>query len=186
MNTSPISLQLLTHRLAECPSEFLQPNGVRVGAVVWDTLRELGLAQSRHDMVFYDNGEMSENRLKIVLAACWLLGDDCFPSSAEYSDRAMEFLRDGLQYVSEVVRGEEFVTDADRREELVRMCLDALGLRPENESAEYARDRLTTLSSVERTRVLRATQAAQKRAEDIREAMRKKAAEEAAAKYTRE
>lgn len=186
MNTSAISLQLLTHRLSECPSEFLAPREIQVGAVVWDTLREMGFAQSPHDMVFYDNDEMSENRLKIVLVACWLLGDDSFPMSPEYSDRAMAFLRDGLKDVAEIVKGAEFISDADRREELARMCLDALGLRPENESEEYARDRLTTLSSLERARVLRATQVAQKRAEDIREAMRQKSAAEAAAKYTRE
>ena len=54
------------------------------------------------------------------------------------------------------------------------------------ESEAQAADRLNTLSSVERTHVIQETRAAQERVRQVREAMKKKAAEEAAAAYGRE
>src|SRR2546422_1011214 len=70
--------------------------------------------------------------------------------------------------------------------ELVRFCLRNLGLGPAGESVAQAQDRLTTLDSVELRRVLQDTKKAEERARAIREALAKKAAEEAAAKVTRE
>jgi uncharacterized protein YoxC len=61
-----------------------------------------------------------------------------------------------------------------------------LGLRPGGESESQALDRLTTLNTAERQRVIRAAREAEERARAIREAMAKKAAEEAADKWTRE
>jgi hypothetical protein len=92
----------------------------------------------------------------------------------------------GTEDPAALVNARQWVTDPDRREELARLCLNALGLRPAGESRAEARDRLNTVSSVERRRVLHATRAAELRAAEIREAMRKKAAEEAAARYSPE
>ena len=80
----------------------------------------------------------------------------------------------------------QLVSDPDRREELARLCLRALGLLPAGETAAQAQDRLTTLSTAERQRVIREAREAERRAQKIREAMVKKAAEEAAAKYMRD
>jgi hypothetical protein len=78
------------------------------------------------------------------------------------------------------------VSDPERREELVRLCLAALGLRPAGETEVQAQDRLTASSSVERERVVRATKTQLQHARQVREAMRRKAAEEAAAREIRE
>lgn len=91
-----------------------------------------------------------------------------------------------MEELAALVSADVFVTDPDRREELVRLCLAALGLRPEAESEAQALDRLTTLSSVKREKVIRATKEHLERARQLREAMRRKEAEEAAAKATRE
>jgi hypothetical protein len=64
--------------------------------------------------------------------------------------------------------------------------LRALDLRPAGESVVQAQDRLTTLDSVERVRVIKEARAAEERARKIREEMARKAAEEAAAAYGRE
>jgi hypothetical protein len=85
-----------------------------------------------------------------------------------------------------VVDAERFVTDPERREELVRHCLAKLALRPRGETDEQANDRRTSLDSVERRRIIEATRAAEERAREVREALVRKAAEEAAAKATRE
>jgi hypothetical protein len=80
----------------------------------------------------------------------------------------------------------KFVHDPDRREELARLALARLGYRPAGESVAQAQDRLTSLSSVERARVMGAARAAEERARAVREALARKAAEESADKYTRE
>ena len=85
-----------------------------------------------------------------------------------------------------LVRAEQFVDDPDRREELSRAALAALGLGRSGETEPQARDRRTTLDSVERHAVLQKTRAAEERARQVREAMARKAAREAAASYGRE
>ena len=83
-----------------------------------------------------------------------------------------------------MIRG--IVTDPDRREELARLALARLGFRPAGETVAQAQDRLTTLNSAERARVMKAAQVAEQRARQIREALARKAAEESADKWTRE
>ena len=76
--------------------------------------------------------------------------------------------------------------DEERREELIRRATTALGLSLAGESPNEAADRLKQVDSVERRRVLVAAAARERRARQVREAMAKKAAEEAAAKVSRE
>jgi regulator of extracellular matrix RemA (YlzA/DUF370 family) len=59
-------------------------------------------------------------------------------------------------------------------------------MRPAGETVAQAEDRLISLSSAEHARVLRASRDAEKRAQEIRAALARKAAEESADKYTRE
>jgi hypothetical protein len=99
---------------------------------------------------------------------------------------AQRLLAVGLNGLAEATPAGLFVADPDRREELVRVCLRELGLRPAGETVAQAKDRLTTLNAAERTRVVKAARKAEQRAADIREAMRRKAEEEANAKATRE
>jgi hypothetical protein len=61
-----------------------------------------------------------------------------------------------------------------------------MGTLPAGESANQAADRLQTLSSVERARVIQQTLAQQERARKIREEMQRKEALEAAARANRE
>src|SRR5207247_7353673 len=84
------------------------------------------------------------------------------------------------------VAARKFVTDPDRREELVRVALARLGFRPAGETLAQAQDRLTTLNSAERARVMKAAQAGDQRARQIREALARKAAQESGDKWTRE
>jgi hypothetical protein len=84
------------------------------------------------------------------------------------------------------VAAKKFVTDPDRREELARVALARLGFRPAGETLAQAQDRLTTLNSAERARVMKAAQIAEQRARQIREELVRKAAEESADKWTRE
>lgn len=190
-------LEALTRRLAECPSEFLEEpltaagstGKVDAAAIVADLLRELGslnlpatLATQLRPAAL---NPAQRNAIQTTLVAAWLLHDPWFRERVVVA-AAQRFLLYGTEDPASLVSARQWVADPDRREELVRICLDALGLRPAGESEAEAKDRMATVSSVERRRVLHATRTAERRAAEIREAMRKKAAEEAAARYSPE
>jgi hypothetical protein len=75
---------------------------------------------------------------------------------------------------------------AERREELVRSVLLALGRRPEGESDAQAQDRLSAVSSAQRRRVLAAARDAEARAAALREQLAAEAAQRSADKTSRE
>ena len=183
-------LEHLTRRLAECPDDFLaepkigQDGKVHVDAVVSDLLMDLGGKPlgDKAARPFVSAAKKQRNYLRLVLICSWLFHDEWFRRAAGYADAVRTHLRAGLGELSGLVAADLFVTDADRREELVRLCLKALGLIPGGENEIQAADRLNTLSSVERNRVVQATREHEKRVRELREAMKQKRAYEAAAK----
>jgi hypothetical protein len=191
-------LETLTRRLAECPNDFLSgprdesgKGDIEVAAVVYDLLRELGGAPlTQQEASPFKLGSKhtraEENRLRVALVACWLLHDSWFRSRRRFAQDAYRLLAAGLDGLAELVQAAQLVADADRREELARLCLKSLGLRPAGETEAQSEDRLATLDSVEMSRVVREARAAEERARKIREEMARKAAEEAASVYGRE
>jgi hypothetical protein len=162
---------------------------VNVAAVVNDTLMALGkeALSSDHASLFQSDGARQDrNRLQVTLLACWLLYDEWFRAHPETTGQALKFLAEDVLALSAVTGARKFVADPDRREELVRVALSAFGLRPLGETETQAQDRLMTLNAAERERVIEAARAAERRAQEVREAMARKAAEEAAAKAYRE
>ena len=189
------SIEALTRRLAECPADFLAAprvgtvGTVNVAAVVSDLLRDLGgepLTSAQTHPYVSRQAKIDRNRLSVTLVACWLLADPWFRPDGSYAEAASELLSAGLREAAEATPAGQFVSDPDRREELARLCLRDLGLRPAGESIAQAQDRLTTLSAAERRRVIEAARQAEERANAIREAMRRRADEEANAKSMRE
>lgn len=203
------SLERLMRRLSETPADFqgkptdnLGRGDVVTGAVVSDLLCWLGgypLSMAYADMVFtYTRADdaVTINHLRAVLVASWLLFDEWFASDVKglaikgstkgYADSALEFLRVGLLPHSALTNASSYINDPEGREELSRLVLRALDLRPAGETPEQSADRLSTISAVERDRVIRESRAAEERAREVREAMAQKAAEEAAASYGRE
>ena len=186
-------LAALLRRLTECPPELLDEpriggsGRIVVSAVVFDLVGALGWAGAPHvHLPFESRDPADRNAMRIVLVACWLLHDPWFRARRDLGALAHAFLVEEPPQLAQVVDAERFVTDPERREELVRHCLARLALRPRGETEEQARDRRTSLDSVERRRLIEATRAAEERAREVREALAKKAAEEAAAKATRE
>jgi hypothetical protein len=160
-----------------------------VAAVVADLLRDLGgpaLAPAQVAVFQPQKARGNRNWLQLVLIACWLLHDPWFRERAGYGPAAADFLTGGLTQLASLAKAPTFVTDPDRREEMARLALRDLGLRPAGESEAQAQDRLATLSTAERSRVMAAARQAEERARKVREAMAKQAAEEAAAQYSRE
>lgn len=173
----------LTRRLADTPQDFLtDPAHVALPAVVSDVLlmaggRPMGATEAAR----FADGEPRWQRL--VLVACWLLADPdllaCGPAALTRWLTSPELLK-----LSGLVDPPRFVQDPDRREELARLALRALSLRPAGESPEQAADRLSTVDSVRRQEVLVAAKAAEERAAAVRRAMEEQRAKEAAARYS--
>ena len=178
------AIERLTRRLAETPADFLAETP-EVVAVVSDLLRDLGGELLDRERA-HPLRQLDQRTLRLVLVTAWLLHDEWFRSERRFADAALRFLATGLKEIAQLVEPAAFVSDPDRREELARRLLDALELLPQGETPLQATDRLATLDTIERSRVLRETRAAQARIREIQEAMRKKAAEEAAASYGRE
>ncbi len=189
------ALEVLTRRLAETPADFLaEPRigaagTVNVAAVVADTLRDLGSSPPDQGLLAAfraTDARQQRNRLRIALIACWLQHDPWFAEHPAPADKIYQFLTNGVSELAGFVQAPQFVSDADRREELARFSLNQLGLRPAGESEAQAQDRLTTISSAERERVIKAARTAEERTRAIREAMARQAAQEAADKASRE
>ena len=188
-------LESLTHRLAECPPEFLleprhgSSGSIDVPAIVADHFRRLSGGELAGEALECVEaiGAFAADRQQLVAIVVWLLHDAWFLDRPQLGQSVRRLLLDEkLARLSELVQPATIVDDPDRREELARVCLNSLGLRPRGETVAQATDRLTTLDSVERDRVVRKTRAAEARARKIREEMAKKAAQEAAARYSPE
>lgn len=187
----------LTRRLLDTPPDFLaEPGVVTVAAVVSDLFVGWGAApldEAQAELFRPPEHPVGRNWLRCVLITTWVLADPWFatagPGGTPPVAAAWLLLTRGerdLTALAAVVPSASLVTDEDRREELARRVLAALGLVPEGETAAGAADRLGTLDSVERVRVIAATREAEERAAAVRKAMHEKAAAEAAAKVSRE
>jgi len=195
MNIVGPELSTLTHRLAECPPEIYEipigprtrkePVALDMNAIVSDHFRDVGVDLDQVAFQIEKINELSPRQKRLVLIATWLVRDPWLMENCD-PNKVSVLLSNGLIEMAEVVLPESTITDPDRREELVRVCLRELGIRPSGETRQQALDRLNTLDSAERVRVIKKTRAAEARAREIREAMAKKAAEEAAARYSPE
>ncbi len=195
-DTAPTAPQVadLVHRLAECPDDFLASpliggsGTVSVAAVVGDTLQVLGaelpdgwtasLLPARADTT-------AENWLRACLVTCWLASDESLVTLVTGA-QLLRFLGDELHRMANLVRADQIVQDPDRREELGRLFLRTAGIVPAGETIQQAVDRLATLDSVSRARVEAEARAAEERAREVRAALERKRAQEAAARASRE
>lgn len=177
--------------LADAPAVFdAIPEGfpggtVRVRAVVADLF---GLHGAVADNVLLqqfeprDRSDAERERLRAVLRSARVLSHPTVRGAPESGLRAL--LIDELRQWSAVVAGN--AANDERREELARRCLRAIGRRPAGESPAEAEDRLRQVDVIERAKVLRQAADREARARQVREALAKAAAEEAAARAGRE
>jgi hypothetical protein len=191
MNQEGPQLEALLHRLSECPVEFLQVSAKQAAervdsvAIACDHLRSIqGAPPPELAGQNFRKLCIGLPHASLVAVVCWLLNDPWFLDKPQLVPAMWRLLlSDELTQLNILVKAEQFVRDPDRREELVRVCLKALSLRPRGETEFQAADRLATLDSAERRGVLRATAAAERRARQVREAMAKARAQEAASRY---
>ncbi len=199
MTNYSLPITELCRRLAECPAVFLdspkisEQSNNRFIAIVNDTIRALGgdlLTEDEGKAIVKKNPDETisvfGNRLRLIAITCWVLMDPAFCEFAGISVIAHRFFLIGFGKLPELVAVEDFIRIPERREELIRRVLKQLGISPKGETTEQSEDRLAALDSVETQRVINESRAAQKRNRAVIEAMQRRAAEEAAAKVTRE
>lgn len=178
-----VAVAQLTRRLADTPPDFLtDPAAVAVPAVVSDVLLMAG--GTALDAVAAEQFETDDPRWRrLVLVTCWLLAD---PALRAADPTALKdwLIDPALAKLSQLVDPLRFTQDPDRREELARLTLRALSLRPANETPDQSADRLSTVDSVRRQEVLVAAREAEERAAAVRKAMEEQRAKEAAARYS--
>lgn len=178
-----VAVSRLTRRLADTPQDFLaDPDTVAVPAVVSDLLLMAGGATlTAQEAARFEGGKRKWRQL--VLVTSWLLADPLLLTAGP--KRLLHWLTaTNLAELAHLMNPAAFVQDPDRREELARLTLRALSITAHGETKEQAADRLSTVDSVQRQKVLRAAREAQKRAEQVRKAMEEQRAREAAARYS--
>ena len=182
--------------MSEMPEPFREPplgfpNGrVAVHAVVGDLVETWSgqPAESSLREAFKPTGagQLEQNRLRWVLAACHLLWHPALRTCDAETDRLKKLLVQDIASLAAVVPVDQLPVDEERREELIRRALGTLGLLLPGETEKEAADRLTQVDSVEHRRLLRAAADRERRTREVREMMARRAAEEAAAKVSRE
>lgn len=189
---SPL-LEALLQRVIGTPQEFqdepvIASRGkVHVAALVHDLCGLHGLLPTTEVLQqFVSNASQDRNRMHMVAVIVWLLSDTWFIEKKLKAIQMSMLLVDVVEEFASQTTAQFFINDADRREELVRLCLSRLGFRPRGETAEQSADRLSRISGIERQRLLAASRQAEERARAIREALVRKAAEESADKWGRE
>ena len=129
---------------------------------------------------------VTANQLSLSAVMAWLLADEAWHALRFPREVLLPVFAEAVPALAAEAAVNRYLHDPDRREELVRTAIARLGLLPAGETAAQAADRLASVSSVERRRLLDASRAAEARARAIREALARKAAEESADKWTRE
>jgi hypothetical protein len=185
--------------LAEMPDAFsAEPLGfakgeVSVAAVVADLSETyFGVFPDETLLAAFrpaNRGKVERNRHRWVLATCHLLWHPALRGLRESGvtpGQLNRLLIQDLAQLATVESADLLRTDEERREELIRRTLRALELSLPGESTQEAEDRLTQVDSLERRRLLREAAEKEKRAREVRDMMAKRAAEEAAAKVSRE
>ncbi|MDX1958111.1 MAG: hypothetical protein SFU98_06035 [Leptospiraceae bacterium] len=128
----------------------------------------------------------SKNLLGLTLLASYLLFHPWFKDRKGLKVLIQKLINSKFVPYIDLVPWENFWKDSERREEFSRFCLFYLDFFPKGEDEKKALNRLLTVDSVERRRVILETKKAQERAQALREELARKEAEEAASKWTGE
>ena len=183
-------LVLLMARQRATPPEYLLKARVEVdtAALYCDLIEEAGGAAEpqsvRDDLLVATTA--NPNLGQLVQLAAWLLRDAWFRGEGKRLAEAPCKLCTRLVRFARLVRCADVMSDEERREEFVRLVLDALQLRPQGETDVKAHDRLDALDSVARATIAEDSKKAYERAKAVARQVADAAAEAAAAKTSRE
>ena len=185
-------LEVLIRRLSETPEQFYvetktdSSSFLKAIVLVVDLLNKFGISANNKIIQDFRPYFKDKNHRILAMACVWLLYDDSLSKISFTEAQIKNLLIEALDELSKLGKTEKFISNQERREELVRIVLSRLNYRPKGESIAQAKDRLSSLSIVERKHLFEEIKIAEKRAKEIREAIAKKAAEDSADKSSRE
>lgn len=194
MSKAGPALEAMIRRLLDTPPEFLaEPRVGNAGtvylpALVNDVLRMHGHGASARWLEGLGGMDprARRNRLAVAMIVSWLVADEWFVSQGLPGSALCSLFEGATVSLAQATPAHRFVTDPGHGEELVRVVLAHFDYHPANETPEQACDRLAAVSGAARRKLLEASRQAEKRAREVREALARKAAQEAADKWTRE
>lgn len=177
----------LHNRMTAAPREIATAiDAPHLPALVHDLLYKYSTKVSAEQLASFGNVvQQSPWHLTSYLMLYFISASEFEPIAID-STRLLHCLEHTARELHTCGKNSIYIEDLDRREEFIRVILSALGLRPQGESKIQADDRLLSVSSMERKRVIAAVKVAEERADKIRKALMEKAAREAADKVIRE
>ncbi|OZG74750.1 hypothetical protein BTA51_03765 [Hahella sp. CCB-MM4] len=180
-------INTLHHRLTEYPKEWLaSPLPAYFIAVVHDAVFEHCTEVSASDLDPFRRPYQQCEWYRMSLLMAYFLADESFDAYQFPLNLLLRLFEETAKELTQAGSNNVYISDVDRREEFIRVVLSSLKLRPKGETGVQAEDRLQAVSSQERLKVLKASQAAEERAREIREALARQKAKEAADKMARE
>lgn len=186
--------ELVTH-LRKCPDIYLEPSslieneGLNSIALVCDTYRIVCndfLKKEFKKPSDFNLAYIGDNHWRAIHISIWLLSHRNFINSALIEDKLYNFWFEELSEASLYVKFKEWISDDERAEEMVRLLLDCCEIIPDGENQDEAADKLSSLSSTDRQKVLKQSYEAHERIMNIKREMAEKKAREAANTYGRE
>ncbi|MCK8142386.1 hypothetical protein MW871_10835 [Flavobacterium sp. I-SCBP12n] len=186
--------ELVTH-VRKCPdlffksSSFLAKEGLNSIALLCDTYRTVS-GNFLNTIFKIPSGDhlkaIGENHWRAIHISTWLLSHQDFKNASFAEEKLYDFWFEELRHASPYVKFNEWVSDDERAEEMVRLLLNCCQILPNGENPEEAADKLSSLNSAERHNVLKKSYKANERIMDIKRQMEEKRAREAANTYGRE
>ena len=185
MLSGPVLAQLM-HRVAAAPLQALSAQQPYLCAWVHDVLWSLNAPVDAKQLAVFRLSSEHCPWYELTMLQLWLLADDCWLDYALAPSDLLQYLTHQGPVLAGVANAADYVQDDERREELVRLTLQALQLLPDGESEAIAQERLWQVSSIEREKMLAASAKAEQRAAQIRQTLAQQRAREAADKMMRE
>jgi hypothetical protein len=189
LSKSPTISELI-HHLKNCPDEFLQKprkgaaGEIYTSALLNDVYRKISGNLVAAHPVKVNCQKKAIKELELIQIVCWLLSHPSFEAiSCKWIPK---FIDKNLSELAPLVKKESWISDEERAEELSRLVLLACGVIPAGETKAEAQDRLDSVNTVKRLKVIEESKAAMERAKAIRKKMAEKKAREAANVYGRE
>jgi len=138
VNNEGPPLESLLRRLTETPQDFLaeprvgEKGQIAVSAVIGDVFRLYRLVPDRValELGAAEDNATERNRLAAILLLCWFVSDETFRGRTVSCDVLLTLFKETAGELAEQGTPAKFVYDPHRREELVRLALARLDLRP--------------------------------------------------------
>lgn len=186
--------ELVTY-LKKCPDIYLKPStlieseGLNSIALVCDTYRIVCNDFFKKEFKKpsdFNLAYIDDNHWRTIHISIWLLSHRNFINSAFIEEKLFNFWFEELSEASQYVKFKEWISDDERAEEMVRLLLHCCEIIPDGENYDEAADKLCSLSSADRQKVLKQSYEANERIMNIKREMAEKKAREAANTYGRE